>query len=308
MRRSSPLLVLLLATACGQAGDPAGDRSGQDLKSYDVQEAAPSAAPSPQMRADSRAAGPDISPTAAPGVAFNYRYAFRLPTDRVAQVQEQHAQTCESLGPRRCRITGMLYRVVNETDVEAMLAFRLDPAIARRFGRAGVEAVTRAEGMLTESEITGTDVGTEIRRAGRDIAELNEELRRIEARLAQGGLPAAERQRLEAEAQELRRAIQATQANREEAEETLATTPMVFNYGSGTLVPGPRGRPSLDGALDQALSNFLQGGTVLLIILITLLPWALAIGLIWWIVRRIVVWRRRSTASAGPVESSTAAT
>ncbi|MGQ0588207.1 MAG: DUF4349 domain-containing protein [Sphingosinicella sp.] len=308
MRRSSPLLVLLLASACSQAGDPAGDRGGQDLKTYDVQEsAAPSPVQVPQTR-DSRAAGPDISPTAAPGVAFNYRYAFRLPTDRVAQVQEQHAQTCESLGPRRCRITGMLYRVVNETDVEAMLAFRLDPAIARRFGRAGVEAVTRAEGMLTESEITGTDVGTEIRRAGRDIAELNEELRRIEARLAQGGLPAAERQRLEAEAQELRRAIQAIQANREEAEETLATTPMVFNYGSGDLVPGPRGRPSLSGALDQALSNFLQGGTVLLIILITLLPWALAIGLIWWIVRRIVVWRRRSTAPAGPAESSAATT
>lgn len=308
MRRSSPLIVLLFATACGQQeGGPPRDQGAQ-TQSYQADEVAPSIAPSPQMRRDSRAAGPDISPTAAPGVAFNYRYAFRLPTDRVAQVQEQHAQTCESLGPRRCRITGMLYRVVNETDVEAMLAFRLDPAIARRFGRAGVEAVTRADGMLTESEISGTDVGTEIRRAGRDLAELNEELRRIEARLAQGGLPAAERQRLEAEAQELRRAIQATQANREEAEETLATTPMVFNYGSGALVPGPRGRPSLDGALDQALSNFLQGGTVLLIILITLLPWALAVGLIWWIVRRIVVWRRRGTAPAGPVESSTATT
>ena len=303
MRRSSPLLVLLLATACGQQeGGPPRDSGGQ-TRSYQADEAsAPAAAPS-QMREDARAGGPDISPTAAPGVAFNYRYAFRLPTERVAQVQEQHAQTCESLGPRRCRITGMLYRVVNEDDVEGMLAFRLDPAIARRFGRAGVEAVTRAEGMLTESEITGTDVGTDIRRAGRDIAEMNEELRRIEARLAQGGLPAAERQRLEAEATELRRAIQATQANREEAEETLATTPMTFHYGSGDLVPGPRGRPSLSGALDQALSNFLQGGTVLLIILITLLPWALAIGLIWWIVARIVAWRRKARAEAPASEA-----
>ena len=58
----------------------------------------------------------------------------------------------------------MRYRVVNDRDIEAMLAFKLDPAVARHFGRAGVEAVTRAEGMLTESEISGTDAGTDIRR------------------------------------------------------------------------------------------------------------------------------------------------
>ena len=94
-------------------------------------------AAAPTAAREGRGAGPDISPTAAPGVAFNYRYAFRLPSERIEEVQERHAAGCEALGPNRCRITGMLYRVVGDGDIEATLSFQLDPAIARRFGRAG---------------------------------------------------------------------------------------------------------------------------------------------------------------------------
>ena len=174
-----------------------------------------------------------------------------LAAPRVAEVQEQHAQLCERLTVARCRITGMRYRVVNDRDIEAMLAFKLDPAIARHFGRDGVEAVIRAEGMLTESEISGTDVGTGIRHAGRTIAQLNEELRRIEARLAGAASPPTSAAGSRYEAQQLRQPIRAAEANREEQQETLATTPMVFNYGSGDLVPGFDDRPTFAKAWDQ---------------------------------------------------------
>lgn len=100
-------------------------------------------------------AGPDISPTAAPGVKFSYRYAFILPDDGIAQVQEQHAQTCERLGPAKCRITGMRYTVVASDEVRGMLAMRLDPEIARQFGKQGADAVVKASGSLVESEIEG---------------------------------------------------------------------------------------------------------------------------------------------------------
>ena len=99
----------------------------------------PSSAPRP---------APNIGPTAAPGVAFNYRYAFRLAAPRIAEVQEQHALMCERLTVARCRITGLRYRVVNDRDIEAMLALKLDPSVARHFGREGVQTVTAAEGML----------------------------------------------------------------------------------------------------------------------------------------------------------------
>ena len=292
MRRVVCFAALGLA-ACGQ-GPQQRSEAPQPSPTTSSESAAPSAG-----RA-TRDAGPNVSPTAAPGVAFNYRYSFRLPSERIASVQERHAATCEALGVNRCRITGMLYRVVGDNDVEAMLSFSLDPAIARRFGRAGVEAVTQAEGRLIESMITGEDVGTGIRNAGRDIAQMREELRRIEAQLGRGDLAPDERPRLEEQARELRAQIQAASADRDDQQQMLATTPMTFNYGSGEFAPGDR-RPSLSDALDRAVNGFLDGGTILLVILITLLPWIIAGLLVWWIVAAV---RRRWPGSRPAVATA----
>ena len=60
------------------------------------EEAAPAA-----MRGDAGSGGmapPGISPNAAPGVAFNYSYAFVLPSKAISAVQESHAAACEKLG------------------------------------------------------------------------------------------------------------------------------------------------------------------------------------------------------------------
>jgi hypothetical protein len=285
VRRSSPFLVLLLVTAasCGSPdrSEPSGQSAdvAQPRMQYDASDAAASNAAAPEEAAQRAAAGPNVGPTAAPGVAFNYRYAFRLAAQRIAEVQEQHAQVCERLTIARCRITGMHYRVVNDRDIEAMLAFKLDPAVARHFGREGVQAVVRAEGMLTESEISGTDVGTTIRAAGRSLAELEADLARIEARI-RAARP-ADKSTLEYEAQQLRAQIRALRESRDAQQASLATTPMVFRYGSGDLVPGFGQRPTISQSLQRAGDNFVDGATMVLIVAITLLPWALALGLIW---------------------------
>lgn len=233
-------------------------------------------------------AGPDVSPTAAPGVAFNYRYAFRLPAARIAAVQEQHARTCERLGTSRCRIIGMRFRVVNDRDVEAMLAFKLEPGLARRFGREGAELVSRSEGMLIDSEISGTDVGTSIRATGRNLVEMNEDLERLEAQLRQRGLAATERSRIEYEVQQLRQSIRAAEANREEQQDSLATTPMAFTYASGALVPNLENRPSFGQSATRAWDNFVAGVGILFILFVTLLPWVLLAFLGWGLLRLIL--------------------
>jgi Domain of unknown function (DUF4349) len=295
MRRVVCVAALGLA-ACGQ-GPQQRSEAPRPTTTYD------SAGNSASPAAERRDAGPDVAPTAAPGVAFNYRYSFGLPAERIAEVQERHAATCEQLGVRRCRITGMLYRVVGENDVEGMLSFQLDPAIARRFGRAGVEAVTQAEGRLIESMITGQDVGTGIRQAGRDIAQMREELRALEGQLARRDLPADERAMIEQQIRDLRAAIDGTQNDRSDQEELLATTPMTFNYGSGRFAPGEQ-RPSLRVALDRAVNGFLYGGTLLLVILITLLPWIAAGLLIWALVAFV---RRRWFRRPAPATPAGAA-
>ena len=100
MRRAIFVSILLLSACSAEREQEASDRT------YDVQEEpAPSmVAPPPMapetsppldrtadMAAAEQAGGPNINVSAAPGVAFNYRYAYRLPNSRISAAQEAHA-------------------------------------------------------------------------------------------------------------------------------------------------------------------------------------------------------------------------
>jgi hypothetical protein len=285
MRAFLPLSILVLAAGCSQESPDRSSQPPRDMNAFESADSAAERAPGP----------PGIGPTAAPGVAFNYRYAFRLPAKRVGEVQEQHALACEKLGVDRCRITGMLYRLVNDRDIEAMLAFKLDPAIARQFGKQGIETVTRAEGMLTESQIDGEDAGSEIAAATRTDAQLSEDLRKVEAQLARSGLRSAERAELQAQAEQLRQSIRATRTTRAERQESLARTPIIFRYGSGDLAPGFDTGSPIGKALRQSGDNFAGAFAAMIVLLVYLLPWALMAGFVW------LAWRRlRGRLGAGP--------
>ena len=307
MRACLPLLVPFLAlAACGQESR---ETSSQDMRTMDVDEAPAMdvQAPPPSMPSGSaeRLSAPGISVTAAPGVAFNYRYGFSLPAEQVSGVQEQHAQLCEKIGIAQCRITGMLYRRVNEEDIEAMLAFKLDPAIARQFGKDGIAAVEAAEGMLVEVHATGEDAGAAIAAATRSQAQLDEELRRVEAQLARTGLRSSERAELQIRAGQLRDQIRATQAGKRDKEESLARTPVVFRYGAGDYAPGFEDNAPIATAFERAGDNLVGGFAALVVILITLAPWLLIAALGWLGWRRFGRrWVRRDepqlVESAGP--------
>lgn len=220
------------------------------------------------------AGGPDVRVTAAPGVAFRYAYAFRLDDDRIARVQEEHAAACETLGLARCRIAGMSYRLIRENEVEAQLRFRLDPAIARKFGRDALASVEKAKGVLAEAQIDGDDVGSQISDSQRRSADISAEIARLETRLRQGGLGDRERTELQQQIAELRAGLDDERDTRRVGEAQLATTPMVFDYvGTGGLPGIGYGNPFRDAA------NMLvrSGGTALSFILVVgaaVLPWA----------------------------------
>jgi len=284
VRRSIPLLVLLLAgtASCGGGGPQYSNTSAPSRppQTMDVREdaAAPQAALAPG--ADSRAAGgPNIAPTAAPGVAFNYSYSFALAAPRVAELQEAHAAMCERLTVARCRITGMNYQVLGPDDIQARLELKLDPTAARHFGREAAGAVLQAGGMVTASQISGVDVGSRIRQTGTDITRLQADLARLEQQLRASNDP-EERLELQEQAQRLRDQIRGLGDQREAQEETLATTPMVFNYGSGDLVPGYQPPQSVGEALGNAGEDFLEGAKVLLVALIRAAPFLILLLLI----------------------------
>ena len=279
MRKAICVSLLLATAACGQR-DEAGYAPGSqgNMATFDVEDAPSDASASRAPRP------PGVAPTAAPGVAFNYRYAFRLPAENIGRIQEEHAQACEKLGVERCRITTMNYRDDGDRHVEAQLGFKLDPALARAFGRDGISAVTRAQGELLQAAITGTDVGSEIAAATRVQAQQADEIRRIEQQLARPGLSSAERVELQQQLQALRDSIRAGQSEQTGRRQLLANTPVTFDYKAGKT--GSR----LERGVADALDNFAGAAITALIVLVTLLPWLVLLLLLWllwrWLNRR----------------------
>jgi hypothetical protein len=302
-RMSLPLIGLLAASVAACNNAPSEDRAqtasdtGTMANSMNFEEAPGDAVAAP--RAVIQGAGPEIRPETAPDVAFAYNYAFRLAAARVAEAQQEHQRLCERLTIDRCRITGMTYRAANETDVEATLSLSVDPSVAAQFGRESVQAVLNAEGSLAGSEIRGTDVGSSLRASGRSLSDLRARLQRTELRLRAAGND--EKGQLEYEVQTLRQQIAQLEASRETESRSLATTPMIFRYGSGNLAPGPAEAPSLREAVADTGDDFMTSLTMLLVVLIRLLPWAVAGLLIWGVIAFL---RRRLTpkSPSAPVE------
>jgi hypothetical protein len=308
---------LLLVAGCGER--QIEKRSAEELRTFDVSSAPPSAvapvappappppvAPPPlasssaQTEQSADGAGPNVSVTAAPGVAFNYRYAYRLANARIQAAQEVHAQLCEKLTVARCRITGMRYSLVNERDISASLELKLDPVIARQFGKDATKVVTDAEGMLVDQQITGTDMAPTIEGANRGRAALQDELDRINRELARPRLTNLIRDRLLSEASQVRAQMRGLAEQRTAAEETLATTPMAFYYGSGQTVPGLDDERPIARAFERAAANFQNAIGFLIVAGATLLPWALLAALLVWLWRRLRVgaWLTRRSDEA----------
>jgi hypothetical protein len=239
---------------------------------------------------------PDIGLDAAPGVAFDYSYSFRLADDRIASAQQSHAEACERLGTTRCRISDVRYGLSENGNVEAQTQFKLDPALARRFGADAIDSVKQWDGVLADTAIGGEDVGSQITASQQRSAGIGAEIDRIEARLKQPGLSKTERSDLAQRLSSLKGQTEEEQSKRRDGEARIASTSVSFRY------VGKGGLPGIghDNPFEKAGATFLQsGGTALSLILTTgaaLLPWALVLALL------IAIWRsgpvRRLRASA----------
>lgn len=269
----STIIALSLAlSACGKKADEATSAAGD-------------------VSAGSKA-GPAISAAVAPGVAFAYNYAFTLPGKAISKVQQQHAAACQTLGPSRCRVTGMSYEQPREDDVSARLDFILAPDITASFGNDAVAAVEKAEGKLDNASVHGENAGDAIKLSQSDSAAIEAELSRLEARLAAKGLTAAERAELQQQAGSLREQLRGKASERATAEASIATTPVSFAYSSESVLAGK-------GTFGKAASASWSSAQGLLSLLLLFggiaLPWLGIGGLI------VLGWRWLRRARVRPV-------
>lgn len=189
-----------------------------------------------------------------PSANYDYRYAFRVPSDRIAAVQESHARGCEALGPARCRIIALKYGVDGTNRASGVLVLTLDPAIARAFGKAATNSAQKAKGALVSAEVLDDAA------AGSVPARLKRAADDADAKLRNATDP-AERAALVSDASRARAAM-ATIADLDRANgPLLATAPVLISYsaGSGAGVGGA----SFEGAGDALLISLAGLATIL---------------------------------------------
>lgn len=216
--------------------------------------------------ADANGAGPET-----PGSAFDYRYAFRLPAARIASVQESNAQGCDRLGPARCRITAMRYTVGDDNQVAAVLTLKIDPTLARPFGKAASATVRSAGGATTNADVAGADSVAATGRSDTVIARLRDALGNSEAQL-RGTMTDEQRAQLSDKAERLRGAIATIGEIDQSAGGGIATTPVILTYGSSGAIPGVGA--SSDATFDNAGATFLSSLAGLMVLLAGVGPWA----------------------------------
>ena len=232
---------------------------------------------------DSSAGEPDIAGNSIAGVAFDYSYDLALPSSRISDLQEEHARACERLGATRCRITGLRYTVGQQGNVSASLSVKIAAPLARAFGRAGVKQAESVGATLTGANISGTDVATAAAATATERTDVAAERVRIDRELARVDLSPRERAELRQQQAAAQSQATAAAATASEQRESLANTPMSFDYTTGR---GTGLVDRLQDAGDTALGSIGLTVTALLWVLAALGPPLLVILL------AFLVWRR----------------
>jgi hypothetical protein len=233
-------------------------------------------------------AGETVS--SAAGVAFSYRYDFRLPSGRIAEAQEAHAQACERLSPARCRITGMTYRLDEAGQANASLDLRLAAPIARTFGRRGVQGIEAAGGALTGAEITGTDTAPLIDAASTTMVDTGADRAELDRQLARPDLTRGMRDDLIERRNALDRVARESRSAMADARESVRTTPVSFTYHAGTGVgltarlsqAAQDGYASLTWTIGSVLTLIAYLAPPLILVLLIAMLWH-RLGRRWWL-------------------------
>lgn len=267
MRYRHPLALTLCSTlalvaACSEK--PSDERTA--TMNYNIEEA-----PAADVAADA-ATETDVPrlENAAPGVAFTYAYSFTLPGEAISKVQQQHAAACARLGLERCRITGMQFTKPRTGEATGRLDLVIAPELAHDFGQDATGLVEKADGSLGNAEVNGSDAGGAIDQSYRQSASLKSEVARIDARLKVAGLAKDTRVELERKLQQLHEELRGEAGGRAEAEKSLATTPMHFDYATkGVLASDNPFAPAAFASLSSAQTAL----SLVLLIAGYLLPW-----------------------------------
>lgn len=235
-------------------------------------------------------------PQGMPQIAYTYDYGFRVDTDKLAPLQQQHADLCVAKGANVCRIISMNQSGSSGDYGYGRLHIEVVADKARDFGKELATAAESAGGEQISTSITGEDlskqiVDTEARLRARTLLRdrLMEVLRSRNGTVAE--LVEAERG-----VAQVNEEIDQARSWLSEMRGRVAFSDVTIDYQSGSRSSGGFWEP-ISWAFSSAGSAIGRAIGAIIMIFATLLPWVLFIGGGIWAWRRagLPFWKRRKS-------------
>jgi len=288
--RIVPISIMLcfILAGCGQASNP---KLAEKLNAYDVAPTAPPGDAANGSKGDEAAATP-LTVT-LPQIAYDYKYSFRLPADRVASTQQAHIAACDKLGLARCQLVSSESNSGN--GAVASLKLRVASDVARRFSAILIDSVAKAGGRAVDQSISAEDVSKEISDTSARIRQRELLVQRLTQILQS-------RTGKVSELVEAERSVAAAQEELDQAKAWLTqlqgrVAMSDVEIGYAAAIAGAPDQGPLSETVGQSWSFFISALDAILRLVIFLAPWA-AVGIGIFLIARAT--RRRWARAAAP--------
>lgn len=247
------------------------------------------APPAKSVAADTAEKGGTSIEAVQPRIAYDYQYGFRLPTDAIGSVQDEHVALCDRVGPAACRVVSLERSQTTGSEVLASLKLQVEADKARAFGAALVKSVDGAGGKAVDTSIKATDlskdmVDTEARIKAKEavIERLTTILRTRTGSVDQ--LVSAERAIGDAQQE-----LDSARAWLAEAQSRVAMSTIEIGYSSTGVAGGSLSK--VGSAIGDSAELFTTSLGALLRLLVMIAPWAALAGIGLWARLRYLRWR-----------------
>ncbi|WP_429911532.1 DUF4349 domain-containing protein [Glycocaulis sp.] len=297
-------LAALLLAGCGDAGQEAGYRDGRDA----VVESAPPAQMH-EMGLASRAASPAPPPPPASGgqaaeeaalLAYRHTYGLRVPAAQLAGLHTAHQDACTAAGGNVCRV---INASINDPDGErpsGSLEIRARPDWIANF-RAGLgEEVSEAGGNIQSENTSVEDLTTQIVDGEARLAAQTALRDRLQGLLETADGPmsdilAVERElaRVQADIDSRASVIAALRTRVETSRLTLHYHPIISQTSPVRFNP-------IMQALEDFTDTLSEGVAAVIVFIAVILPWLILLIPAVFLIRWLLVRRKRKKAVAKP--------
>jgi hypothetical protein len=241
-----------------------------------------------------------------PMLAMAYKVAIALPSDQVRPMMESHQDACERAGPTQCQVMGAHADAQGRDDEAADLNLRATPAWMRAFRARAELDVKDAHGRVIQSGTEAEDLAKAIGDTQAGQKTRAEEEARLKELLQRRSRHLDDSLAVEQEITRVQDELNSEASSLQDMQDRVAMQTLAIHYQTLAGVAPTGVNAPVISAARSFWGNMMDVLGALLVIASYLLPIALVVGTVAWLIHRTTR-RRPVTPQTPPVQGPTAA-